>query len=90
MRFYERGRLPSGGTAIVGSRLPPPAAAAFAYQLAFRLGEPVISGLAPAIDAAAHAPRGRRLLPSSATRQWLRLGLRGAIRDKRILAKRRE
>jgi DNA processing protein len=54
MRLYVRGRLPTGGVAIVGSRWPPPPAAAFAHRLAFRLGEPVISGLAPGIDAAAH------------------------------------
>jgi DNA processing protein len=49
-----RGRLPSGGIAIVGSRTPPPDAGAFAYRLAFALGEPVIAGLALGIDAAAH------------------------------------
>lgn len=49
-----RGRLPQNGVAIVGSRTPPPQAAEFAYQLAFRLGEPIVAGLAPGIDVAAH------------------------------------
>ena len=49
-----RGELPQGGVAIVGSRTPPFEAAAFAYLLALRLGEPVIAGLALGIDAAAH------------------------------------
>jgi DNA processing protein len=52
--LYVRGRLHDGGIAIVGSRTPPPEAAEFAYQLAFRLGEPIVSGLAPGIDVAAH------------------------------------
>ncbi|HEY6326204.1 MAG TPA: DNA-processing protein DprA [Candidatus Cybelea sp.] len=52
--MYVRGTLPPGGIAIVGSRTPPPQAAAFAYGLAFRLGEPVVAGLALGIDAAAH------------------------------------
>jgi len=51
---YVRGALPKGGVAIIGSRAPPPEAAAFAYELAFRLGEPVVAGLALGIDAAAH------------------------------------
>ena len=38
----------------MGSRTPPPEAAAFAYELAFRLGEPVVAGLALGIDTAAH------------------------------------
>jgi DNA processing protein len=54
MKLYVRGRLPNGGVAIIGSRTPPPEAAAFAYQLASALGEPVVAGLAPGIDAAAH------------------------------------
>ncbi len=52
--MYVRGTLPRRGVAIVGSRTPPPEAAAFAYQLAFRLGEPVVAGLALGINAAAH------------------------------------
>jgi len=40
--------------AIVGSRTPPPSAVAFAYRLAYVFDEPIISGLAPGIDAAAH------------------------------------
>jgi DNA processing protein len=51
---FVRGTLPKGGVAIVGSRTPPREAAAFAYELAFRLGEPVVAGLAFGIDAAAH------------------------------------
>jgi DNA processing protein len=54
MTLYVRGRLQNGGIAIVGSRTPPLQAAEFAYQLAFRLGEPIVSGLAPGIDVAAH------------------------------------
>ena len=54
MRLYVRGTLPIGGIAIIGSRTPPPEATRFAYQLAFGLGEPIVSGLAPGIDAAAH------------------------------------
>ena len=54
MKLYVRGRLPSRGIAIVGSRTPPPQASAFAYDLALRVGEPVVAGLAPGIDAAAH------------------------------------
>lgn len=48
-----RGRL-TKGVAIIGSRWPPPGAAAFAYSLAYGLGEAVVAGLAPGIDAAAH------------------------------------
>ncbi len=54
MSLSVRGCLPHGGIAIVGSRTPPAEAAGFAYGLAFRLGEPVVSGLAPGIDVAAH------------------------------------
>jgi DNA processing protein len=54
MRLFVRGRLPSLGIAIVGSRTPPPEAAAFAYDFALRIGEPVVAGLAPGIDVAAH------------------------------------
>jgi DNA processing protein len=54
VRLYVRGRLPSRGVAIVGSRTPPPQAAALAYDLALRIGEPVVAGLALGIDAAAH------------------------------------
>jgi DNA processing protein len=54
VRLYVRGRLPVGGVAIVGSRTPPAEAAEFAYGLAFALGEPIVSGLAPGIDASAH------------------------------------
>lgn len=54
MRLYVRGSLPQRGVAIVGSRRPPREAVEFAYRLAFALGEPIVSGLAPGIDAAAH------------------------------------
>ena len=54
MRLYLRGSLPEGGIAVIGSRTPPPHAAEFAYDLAFRLGLPIIAGLAPGIDVAAH------------------------------------
>ncbi len=53
-KLYVRGAIPTGGIAIVGSRTPPPDAAQFAYELAARLGVPIVSGLAPGIDAAAH------------------------------------
>lgn len=49
-----RGALPQGGLAIVGSRTPPPAAVAFARELAARCEMPVVSGLAAGVDAAAH------------------------------------
>jgi DNA processing protein len=49
-----RGPLPEGGIAIIGSRTPPADAAAFAYELARQVNEPVIAGLAPGIDTAAH------------------------------------
>ncbi len=49
-----RGTLPAGGLAIVGSRTPPPEAAAFARELAAQCGMPVVSGLAAGVDAAAH------------------------------------
>ncbi|MGB8909468.1 MAG: DNA-processing protein DprA [Candidatus Cybelea sp.] len=54
MTLYVRGRLPSRGIAIIGSRTPPAQASAFAYDLALRVREPVVAGLAPGIDAAAH------------------------------------
>ncbi|HET6896280.1 MAG TPA: DNA-processing protein DprA [Candidatus Baltobacteraceae bacterium] len=49
-----RGELPTGGLAIVGSRTPPPAAATFARELAAQCGQPIVSGLAAGVDAAAH------------------------------------
>lgn len=52
--MYVRGKIPANGVAIVGSHTPPPAASAFAYELARRLGAPVVAGLALGIDAAAH------------------------------------
>jgi DNA processing protein len=52
--LYVRGTLPHDGVAIIGSRTPPRDAAAFAYQLASRLREPIVAGLALGIDAAAH------------------------------------
>ena len=53
-RLYVRGHLPAGGIAVIGSRTPPPAAAEFAYELSYRLREPIVAGLAPGIDEAAH------------------------------------
>jgi len=52
--MYVLGRLTEGGIAIVGSRTPPDEAAVFAFELAKRLNEPVVSGLAPGIDTMAH------------------------------------
>lgn len=52
--MYVLGTLPECGVAIIGSRTPPAAAGAFAYDLAFRLGEPIVAGLALGVDAAAH------------------------------------
>jgi DNA processing protein len=52
--LFVRGELPEGGVAIIGSRTPRPDAADFAYRLALRLAVPVVAGLAPGIDAAAH------------------------------------
>lgn len=52
--LFVRGSLPEGGLAIVGSRTPPPEAAAFARDFAAQCGMPVISGLAAGVDAAAH------------------------------------
>jgi DNA processing protein len=52
--LYVEGNLPECGIAIVGSRTPPPAAERFAYELARRAGEAIVSGLALGVDAAAH------------------------------------
>jgi DNA processing protein len=52
--LYVFGAMPHAGIAIVGSRTPPADARAFAYDLAYRLGQPVIAGLAIGVDAAAH------------------------------------
>jgi DNA processing protein len=49
-----RGVLPYGGIAIVGARDPTPEACSFARALATALGVPIVAGLAPGIDAAAH------------------------------------
>jgi DNA processing protein len=49
-----RGTIPERGIAIVGSRTPPPEAAAFARELAAACESPIVSGLALGIDAAAH------------------------------------
>lgn len=46
--------MPRPGIAIVGSRTPSAEAQTFAYDLARKLGEPIVSGLAPGIDVAAH------------------------------------
>lgn len=52
--LFVRGTLPPSGIAVIGSRTPPPAALEFAHSLAEQLGEPIVSGLARGIDAAAH------------------------------------
>jgi DNA processing protein len=52
--LYVRGVLPKGGIAVIGSRTPPPEATEFAYAFASRMNQPVIAGLAPGIDVAAH------------------------------------
>jgi hypothetical protein len=52
--LHVRGTLPRPGIAIVGSRTPSAEAETFAYELARKLGEPIVSGLAPGIDVAAH------------------------------------
>jgi DNA processing protein len=52
--MHVLGSLPEGGVAIIGSRTPPHEAGVFAFELARRLGEPVISGLARGIDTMAH------------------------------------
>lgn len=39
---------------MIGSRTPPPAAVEFTYELSYRLREPIVAGLAPGIDEAAH------------------------------------
>ena len=52
--LFVRGRIPHDGIAIIGSRTPPPAAELFTFELARRIGEAIVSGLAPGIDAAAH------------------------------------
>jgi len=49
-----RGPLPPRGVAIVGAREADDRSCAFAHDLAARLGQPIISGLARGIDAAAH------------------------------------
>ena len=54
LTLHVRGTLPRRGIAIVGSRTPPAEAATFAYDLARKLAEPIVSGLAPGIDVAAH------------------------------------
>jgi DNA processing protein len=52
--LHVHGSPPRRGIAIVGSRTPPAEAATFAYDLARKLAEPIVSGLAPGIDVAAH------------------------------------
>ena len=52
--MHVLGRLPDGGVAIIGSRTPPEEAGLFAFEVARRIGEPVIAGLAPGIDVMAH------------------------------------
>lgn len=52
--MHVLGRLPDGGIAIIGSRTPPEEAGVFAFEVARRIGEPVIAGLAPGIDSMVH------------------------------------
>jgi DNA processing protein len=52
--MHVLGSLPDGGIAIVGSRTPPQEAGVFAFEVARRVGEPVIAGLAAGIDSMAH------------------------------------
>lgn len=52
--MHVLGRLPEGGIAIIGSRTPSDEAGVFAFEIARRIGEPVISGLAIGIDSMAH------------------------------------
>jgi DNA processing protein len=49
-----RGNLPARGVAVIGTRTPPEQARRFAREFSGRLGEPIVSGLALGIDAAAH------------------------------------
>ncbi len=49
-----RGVIPPGGVAIIGARDADVEASMFAFDLARRLPQPVVSGLARGIDAAAH------------------------------------
>lgn len=48
------GVLPRGGIAVIGARQADPRLAALARELAARLGRPIVAGLAPGIDDAAH------------------------------------
>jgi DNA processing protein len=52
--LHVRGTIPSGGIAVIGARDPDERAVAFARALAAALGTPIVAGLAPGIDAAAH------------------------------------
>jgi DNA processing protein len=54
MTLFVRGRLPEPGIAIIGSRTPPREAESFAYELAAKLRETIVAGLALGIDVAAH------------------------------------
>lgn len=49
-----RGVLPRGGIAVIGAREADQRLSAFARELAARLGRPIVAGLAPGIDDAAH------------------------------------
>jgi DNA processing protein len=66
LTLHVRGTLPTRGMAIVGSRTPPAEAETFAYELARKLGEPIVSGLAPGIDVAAHRGALRAGVPTVA------------------------
>jgi DNA processing protein len=98
-----RGALPADvgpeGSALIGTREADPAAARFAFELAGRLAEPIVSGLARGIDAAAHEgalAAGRRTLayvahgpgavypPEHAALEARILGAGGAILGERL------
>lgn len=52
--LYVRGALPAGGTALVGTRTPTADGLAMARELAALLSAPIVAGLSPGIDLAAH------------------------------------
>jgi DNA processing protein len=52
--LYVRGALPAGGTALIGTRTPTVDGLAMARELAALLAAPIVAGLSPGIDLAAH------------------------------------
>ena len=65
-RLMVRGTLPRGGIAVIGARDADPRACAFARAFAAALREPIVAGLAPGIDAAAHRGALEAALPTVA------------------------